>query len=146
MNFLEAKENFVSAPTVTEQVTQDLPKLPSVNTQPAQEKEQVTMTKTQLLRKNLRQYTNELVEIAKNNGRTDVRYNQLLLEAYNLVGKMVDTFEGWTKHNYHILRGEHGYPIWGTPIASKDGTFQYCPVKIVFSQDQVELITNEFDE
>jgi len=134
----------VQAETVTEAPAQPATQTAEPSAPAPQEEKKES--KMKLIREQLRNLTNSLVETAKNTGRQDVKCNQLLREAYDVIDKTLDTFEGWNEKNYSILRGSKAYVFWGEPIPNKDGSFMYCPVKFMFSQDQVKLNITEFDE
>ena len=95
-------------------------------------------TAKQSARKQLKSLSNSLMELAKAEGRTDVSINELLREAYQLVGKQLKTFEAWQAEGANILRGQRAYLFWGAPVETEAG-YRYCPVKYLFSQEQVHV-------
>jgi len=88
-------------------------------------------------REGLKKFTNSLVELAKQQGRTEYTLNGLLRESYLLQPDTeLDTFEGWKQKGGNVRKGQHAYLFWGAPTTSKAG-FRYCPVAFKFSREQV---------
>ena len=94
-------------------------------------------------RTGLKKLTNVLVEMAKQEGRTDFTANGLLRESYLLAADTeLDTFEGWNQKGAQVRKGQHAYLFWGAPTESKSG-HRYCPVSFKFSREQVYFKTAE---
>ena len=79
----------------------------------------------------------DLMEMAKQAGRTDYTRNQLLRECYNLVDVELNTFEGWKEKGAQVRKGQHAYLFWGAPI--EKGEQRFCPVRFLFAKEQVHL-------
>lgn len=91
-------------------------------------------------RKHLKTISNTVSEMAKAAGRTNVKINQLLREAYNLVNVELDTFEGWAARGNAVRKGQRAYLFWGHPVTTESG-YTYCPVDYLFSPEQVCAIS-----
>lgn len=91
-------------------------------------------------RENLKKFSNELAELARQAGRTEFSLNQLLRESYQLQDVELDTFEGWKAKGANVRKGQHAYLFWGAPVESKNG-FKYCPIAFKFSREQVHFAT-----
>ena len=95
-------------------------------------------TAKQNTRQQLKSLSNSLMELAKAAGRTEVAINELLRETYQLVGQELKTFEAWQAEGANIRRGQRAYLFWGAPVETEAG-YRYCPVKYLFSQEQVHV-------
>lgn len=104
-----------------------------------EQKRTADLPKIHQYRAQLRSITNNLRSLAQAAGRTKISANTLLKECYQLTDAVLDTYDGWAAKGAYVRKGQHAYLFWGKPVSSADGTFKYCPVQFMFTQDQVSF-------